>query len=227
MALNRRRVRARPREVLLVGRFVVGVAGREHHAFYAKLHHLVEKVPDALRIGAVKERRVGGDPETALHRFSDAFHCEFKAAFPCRLRNRGGLSRQIQMHRKGQVLTGFEEVQLLFEKERVGAEINVLFARDQAFDDFVDFRVHQRFATGIRNHRRAALLVSLEALFRCHVHFENMRGVLDFATTGTGQIATEQRFQHEHQRIPPAPGSTLPEHIAHDRPHLWRWAHPL
>jgi len=40
----------------LVGRFVVGVAGREHHAFEAEFHHVVEEGADGFGIGAVEER---------------------------------------------------------------------------------------------------------------------------------------------------------------------------
>ena len=73
---------------------------------------------------------------------------------------------------------------------------------------------------GNRNHRRAALLDRLEALFRSQVHFQNMRRVLNLAASGAGQIAAEQGFEHQDQRIPLVPGRALAEHITHDRPHL-------
>ena len=64
---------SRCQEVLLVGRLVIGVTGREHHAFDAQFHHLVEKLRGRFGIGAVKQRRVRRDAEAALHRFRIAF----------------------------------------------------------------------------------------------------------------------------------------------------------
>src|SRR5713226_6257627 len=52
-----------PEEVFLVGRLVVGIAGGEHHAFDAQLHHFIEKRADALRIGAVEQSCVRCDAE--------------------------------------------------------------------------------------------------------------------------------------------------------------------
>src|ERR1700691_1803914 len=49
-------------EVFLVGCFLVGVTGREHHALNAEGYHLVEELADMSRIGAVEEGRIGGDP---------------------------------------------------------------------------------------------------------------------------------------------------------------------
>ena len=68
-------------EVLLIGRFVVGIARRKHHAFHAERHHFVEEIAHALRIGAIEKRGVGGDAEAALHCFANALDREFKAAF--------------------------------------------------------------------------------------------------------------------------------------------------
>jgi len=70
------------------------------------------------------------------------------------------------MHRERQIFAGLEKMQLFLQEQRIGTEIDVLFPRDQAFDDLVDLRVHQRLATGNRNHGRAALVHGLEALFR-------------------------------------------------------------
>ncbi len=67
-------------EMLLVGRLVVGVAGREHHALDAELHHFVEEGADALRIGAVEERGVGGDAEAALDGLANAVDGDVVAA---------------------------------------------------------------------------------------------------------------------------------------------------
>ena len=74
--------RARPaQEMLLVGRFVVGIAGRKHHAFHAERHHVVEESAHAVGVGAVEERGVGGDAEAALHRFANALDRDIVPAF--------------------------------------------------------------------------------------------------------------------------------------------------
>ena len=41
-------------EMLLVRRFVVGVAGRKHHAFDAQCHHFVKEGAHAVRVGAIE-----------------------------------------------------------------------------------------------------------------------------------------------------------------------------
>ena len=60
-------------EVLLIRRLVVRVSGREHHALDAQFHHFVEESPNALWIGTVEQRCVGGNAETAGQRFLDSF----------------------------------------------------------------------------------------------------------------------------------------------------------
>ena len=97
-------------------------------------------------------------------------------------------------------------MELFFQQQRVRAEIDVLLARHQTFDDLVDLRMHQRLAAGDRNHRRAAFLDRLEALLRRQVHLQDVGGILNLAASRAGQVAAEQRLQHEHQRIPLAPG---------------------
>ena len=124
-------MRARPEEVLLIRRFIVGIAGRKHHAFDAKLHHFIEKCADAVRIGAVEQRGVGCDAEAALQRFLDAFDRQIVAAFAA---NGKIVVFALAVHVNGerQILAGLEEVQLFLQQQRVGAEIDVFLARDQA-----------------------------------------------------------------------------------------------
>jgi hypothetical protein len=58
------------------------------------------------------------------------------------------LALAIQMHGEGEVLRRRELVNALLELKRVGAEIDVLLARDQAVDDLDDLRMQQRLAAG-------------------------------------------------------------------------------
>src|SRR5260370_4066241 len=62
-----------PKEMLLVGRFIVRIAGRKHHAFDAQLHHFVKKRAYTLRIVAVEQRCLRGYAEALLLRFPDPF----------------------------------------------------------------------------------------------------------------------------------------------------------
>src|ERR1700739_1695548 len=68
-------------EVLLIRCFIVGIAGREHHSFDAKLHHFIKMRADAIGIGAVEERSVGGDAEAGFHSSLNAFDGLIVTAF--------------------------------------------------------------------------------------------------------------------------------------------------
>ena len=60
--------------MLLIRRFVVDVAGRKHHPFDTQIHHLVEKLTDTFRFGAVEKRGVGGHAEAAIDGQPNSFH---------------------------------------------------------------------------------------------------------------------------------------------------------
>ena len=126
----------------------------------------------------------------------------------------------VNVDRKGQIFAGREEIEFFLEQERVGAEVDVLFARDEAFDDFVDLGVHQRFAAGNGDHRRAALVHGFEAFFGGQFLLQDVRGILDFAAAGAGQIAAEQRLEHEDKRVALAPRKLLLEDVGCNRPRL-------
>jgi hypothetical protein len=49
---------------------------------------------------------------------------------------------------------------------------------------------------------------------------QNVGGILDLAAAGAGQIAAEQRLEHQYERILLATGKLLPQHISRDGPHL-------
>ena len=55
-------------------------------------------------------------------------------------------------------------MELLFEQQRVAAQINVFLARDQSFDNLGNLRMQQRFAARNGNHGRAALIHRRQAL---------------------------------------------------------------
>jgi hypothetical protein len=124
------------------------------------------------------------------------------------------------MNAESQVLAGLEKMDLFFQQKRVGAKVDIFFARDQTGDDFSDLGMHQRLTAGNRDHGRAALVHGAEAFFRRQIFFQDVRGVLDFAASGAGEIAAEQGFKHQHQRILLATGELLPQDIARHGPHL-------
>ena len=121
---------------------------------------------------------------------------------------------------EGQVLRRREQVELLAEEQRVGAEVNVLLARDQAGDDLGDLRVHQRLAAGDGDHRGAAFLDRAETFVGREVLLEDVRGVLDFAAAGAGEVAAEERLEHQDERVALATAQALAKNIGSDRPHL-------
>jgi hypothetical protein len=47
-----------------------------------------------------------------------------------------------------------------------------------------------------------------------------MRRILDLAAPGAGQVAAEEWFQHQDQRVLLPSGKTLAEHISRNGPHL-------
>ena len=121
-----------------------------------------------------------------------------------------------------QVLAGLEEVQLFFEQESVGAQVNVLPAGHQTTDDLVDERVHERFPAGDGDGGHAALFHGAEALFRRQLALEDMTRILNLSAAGAGQIAAIERLQHEHQGVALAALQLLLEDVAGDGPHLRR-----
>ena len=52
------------------------------------------------------------------------------------------LALAVHVDAERQVLARLEQVDLFLQQQRVGAEVDVLLARDQALDDLVDLRVH-------------------------------------------------------------------------------------
>src|SRR5204863_8509594 len=111
-------------------------------------------------------------------------------------------------------------LQLLLEENGVRAEVDVLAPRDQLGHEGADLRVHEGLAAGDADHRRPALLHRRQALRDAEMLPQYMSGVLDLAAAGTGEVAAEQRLEHEHEWIAGIPAQALLEDVAGDRPHL-------
>src|ERR1700693_4229637 len=107
-----------------------------------------------------------------------------------------------------------------FQQQRVGAEINVFLARDQTFNNLGDLGVHERFAAGDGDHGGSAFIDGAEALFWRKIFLQDVGGVLDLAASGAGQVAAEQRLEHEHKRVLLAPSELLPQDVGRYSPNL-------
>ena len=59
----------------------------------------------------------------------------------------------------------------------------------------------QRLAARDRHHRRAALVDRVEAFLHREAPVEDRIRIIDLAAAGAGEIAAEQRLQHEHERV--------------------------
>ena len=156
--------------MLLVGRFVIRISRRNHHALDPNFHHLVEERAHAIRVGAIEKRRIRSNAEARVNGRPNTIEGELVSAFAA-YRKIVMLFLSIHVNRKTQVLARLEQVQLFFQQQRVGAEVNIFLARDQAFDNLVDLRMHEWLAARYRNHRRSALIDSFEAVFGREIFF--------------------------------------------------------
>ena len=87
-------------------------------------------------------------------------------------------------------------------------------------DDLLDLAVQQRLAAGDRHHRRAAFVHRLEAFRDREPLVQDLVGIVDLAAAGAGEVAAEQRLQHEHERIALDAHEALLGHIGADADHL-------
>ena len=126
----------------------------------------------------------------------------------------------VEMHREEQIGRRLEQMQLLFQQQRVGAERDELLARDDAFDDLADLLVDQRLAARDRHHRRAAFVDRVEAFLHRQPLVEDRVRIIDLAAADAGEIAAEQRLEHQHQRIALAPRQALLHDVGTDSRHL-------
>src|SRR5664280_1667022 len=92
-------------------------------------------------------------------------------------------------------------MQLLLEQQRVGAKRDKLLTRDDAFDDLTDLAMDERLTAGNSHHRRAAFVDRVEALLDRQTLVQDRVRIIDLAAADAGEIAAEQRLQHQNERI--------------------------
>src|SRR5581483_5591338 len=129
-------------EMLLVGGALVGIARRHGDAVDAELADRVEERRDPRRVGRVEQGGVDVDPEAA--RLGEADRRDGAVVDPV-LADRAVviLAVAVEMHRPGEIAVGPEQIDLLFQQQRVGAQIDEFLARDDAGDDVLDLAVQQ------------------------------------------------------------------------------------
>ena len=100
-------------------------------------------------LGSVPSKNVafGSDAEAALDGFLDSFNSDVLSAFAA-----DGkivmLALTVEMNGEGEVLRRREFRQATLEFQRIGAEVDVLLARDEAVDDLDNLRMQQGLAAG-------------------------------------------------------------------------------
>src|SRR5665647_2599208 len=107
-------------------------------------------------------------------------------------------------------------MQLLLEQQRVGAKRDKLLTRDDAFDDLTDLAMDERLAAGNRHHRRAAFIDRVETLLDRQTLVEDWVRIVDLAAADTGEIAAEQRLQHQDERVALATHDPLLDEVGTD-----------
>jgi hypothetical protein len=126
----------------------------------------------------------------------------------------------IHVNGKGQIFAGREQVQLFFEQQRVGAEVNIFFARHQAVHNFGDLGMHQGLAAGNADHRRATFFNRAKTFLGAQLLFQNVGGILNLAAASAGEITAEKRLQHQDERVVLASLQPLADDVRRRRPHL-------
>ena len=206
-------------EVLLVGGRGVGVARRQGHALDPELHHPVEEGAHPGDVRPLEEGRVRRDPEAASDRLLDRPLGD--RMDPVAIDGPVmGLPVPVEVDREREVPGRAEPVQVLLQEDRVGAEIDVLPAGDDALDDRVDLRVEERLPAGDRDHRRTALVDRGEALVDGELATEDVGGVLDLSASGAREVAPVEGLEHEDERVARAAPEALAQDVGRHRPDL-------
>src|SRR5262245_57918235 len=107
-------------------------------------------------------------------------------------------------------------MQLLLEQQRVGAERHELLLRYDALDDLGHLAMDQWLAARDCHHGRAAFIDGVQAFLDSQPAIEDRIGIVDLAAADAGEIAAEQRLQHQYERIAFAPKELLLEDISAD-----------
>jgi hypothetical protein len=107
----------------------------------------------------------------------------------------------VEMDRESEIRCRRVLIELLLEQQRVRAEVHELLARDDAFDDLRHLLVDQRLAARDRDDGCAALVDGAQSVLDGHALAQDFVGIVDLTAARAGEIALEQRLEHQHERI--------------------------
>ena len=143
-----------------------------------------------LRLGAVEQGAVDVDAETPCLGGFDGANGDIIGA---RLANGFVMlvAPAIQMDVPGKGGVRLVAVELLFQQQGVGAQINAAALIQQPLDDLFHILVEQGLATGDADHRSAAFTGGFQAIGNRQSGIQNLVRVIDLAATGTRQITAE------------------------------------
>src|ERR1700729_1688480 len=186
--------------MLLVGRTLVGVTRRYRNAIDAELSHGIEEGGDTRRVRIVEEGAVDGDAEALrLGRFERLDSAVVDAWLADRLVMH--LLVAVEMDRPGEIGARLVLIDLLFEQQRIGADDRKFFARNDALDDLRQVSVQQRLPPRHNDYGRATLIDRGQRILNGDPFVKNGVGIVDLAAAGASEVATEQRLEHQHERI--------------------------
>src|SRR5690606_28345895 len=94
---------------------------------------------------------------------------------------------------------------------------------DDAADDLRHLLVNQRLAARDRHHRRSALVDGAQRVLDAHALLQRVGGIVDLAATRAGEVALEQRLEHQDQRIALHALQLLLEDVARYPVRLYEW----
>src|ERR1700722_16434136 len=201
--------------MLLVGRALVGIAGRYRNAIDTELRHRIEEGGDARGVGIIEEGTVDGNAEALgfgrLERLDRAIVDAWLA---------DGLVVHlliaVEVNRPGEIGARLVLIDLLLEQQRIRAHDRKFFARNDAFDDLRQIPVQQRLAARHDDHGRPALIDRGQRVLNGDAFVKNSVRIVDLAAAGASEVAPEQRLEHQHERIALAASEMLANDIGAD-----------
>src|SRR6202789_4420221 len=209
-------------EHVLFRRMMIAVPGRHRDSLDAELRCRVEEFRHVLRVLAVEQGAIDGYAKAlGLGQFNGRNRLVVNPFLTDRLVV--ALPIAVQMNRERKVRGGLVLIDVLGEQNRVRAEIDELLARDDAGDDLRHFLVDERFTARNGYDGRAALVDRAHRILDADPLLKDFLRVIDLAAAGAGEIALEQRFQHEHEWIALVAAQLAPRDIAGDLVHLQEW----
>src|SRR6185312_2997198 len=214
--------RAASEEDVLSRRVLIAVAGGDRDPLDAERLCHVEEVGDLLRLLVLKQGAVDGAAEALGTRELD--RRDRLVEHPL-LTDRlvVPLAVAVEVHGEREIGRGLVLVDVLGEQDGVGAEVDEALARDDPGHDLRHLLVDERLTSGDGHHRRPALIDGVQRVFHGDPLLQGLFRIVDLAAAGAGEVALEQRLEHEHQWIALLPAQLLADDVARDAVLLNQW----